>query len=166
MRHVRHFLVPDEHHRAEIDGFEMEQDALARSRCARDRARVPKEFIRLERATHAGKRRFDGERHANLARPGLGAPGRVSDAGDLPVPVAVEARPVVAHHLRPRILAPAIRARHFLAPRGHQRGGPGRRHHARRRTGESEGQFRFHGLFSHLLVAPARQQSLGATLVA
>ena len=101
VRHVRNLAVSDEHHRAEIDGLEMEQDALAGRRCAVDRARIPEEFVRLGLALPAGKRRFYLDRQADLARPRLGAAGRISDAGDLPVPVAVEARPVIAHPFYP-----------------------------------------------------------------
>ena len=62
---------------------------------------------------------------SDLALPLHWSPGRICDGSDRIVPLSVEARPVVTHHLRTGIVTPSTLGRHFFAPR---------RHHPRQRT--------------------------------
>ncbi|OQB35979.1 MAG: hypothetical protein BWY06_02972 [Candidatus Latescibacteria bacterium ADurb.Bin168] len=149
MRNVRDLVVPDEHHRPEIDAAEVEKNTLTGLRVTRDLARVPEELVRLQQPADAGERRLKRERHTDLPVPFLRTARRVGDGRDRVIPVAVEARPVLAHHLRPRILAPAVFARHLLAPRGEHR--LGLRGHARKHHCQHQHYF-FHRLSSPLPV--------------
>ena len=121
VRHVRHLAVSDEDLRAEVDRAEVQEDALAGTLPDVDRARVPEELVGLQEPPDAGERGLYRERHADPAVPGRRTPRRVRDARHGVVPVAVQARPAVAHKLGTRIVAPGVCARHLLAPRRRQR---------------------------------------------
>ena len=121
VRNVRHLVVPDEDHRAEVDPAEMEEYPLARLRVALYRARVPEELVGLEEPPDAGESALYRERDEYLAVPLLRASGRIRHARDGVVPFAVQVRPVRAHHLRTRIAPPRVVGRALLAPRRHHR---------------------------------------------
>ena len=109
---------------AEVNGPEVEERAFARLRIKLDLPRVPEVFVGREEASPtARKRRLQRERNANLAGPFLRPAHRVGDGRYLVVPLAVETSPFTALHLRTRMVAPGVVARHLLAPLSHHRRG-------------------------------------------
>ena len=103
MRNIRHLVVSNKHHRAEIDSSKVQKNPLARLRVADDLAGIPEKLIRFEQPPDSRKRTFQRERHKYLAIPFLRPSGSIGNARDRIIPFAVEARPLVADHLGPRI---------------------------------------------------------------
>ena len=105
VRHVE-LVVPEERLRAEVDGVEVEKRPHARLLRDVDRAPVPQELVGRQVAPHARELGLDGERHGDLALPRRRPHERVRDRRNRVVPLAVQASPVRAHHLRTGIEVP------------------------------------------------------------
>ena len=121
VRNVRHLVVPDEDHSAEVDAAEVEENPLSRLRVALYRAGIPEKLVGSEKPPNARESAFYRKRNEYLSVPLLRASGRIRHARDGVVPFAVQVSPIRAHHLRTRIAAPCVPGRDLLAPRRHHR---------------------------------------------
>ena len=106
------FLAVDGHLRFPIHRAEVQQHMLAAPSLGDLEAAAIGHAVGV--LHHARQRRFDGIRHEDL---GLRA------VGELDIPQTIQVQPVLAHHLRPRILGQGLFRRHVLGPARHQRPG-------------------------------------------